>query len=177
MLPRTLLRAQKEYAPRLLDRVREEASLADRERGWLLHVHVLAGKRGLDCDLGVPVVGSGDRDGVDVAARNQIVEVARALHGINGLLLVVASDRTAHVLEAARVEVARRHHARTARAQKTGRVHRAPDASASDLRDVDFAARRILAQHARRHDHRECPRRNCRLQKLSPLHCRLLFAA
>ena len=143
---RTLLRAEQELAVRLRDRGGEETPLADRERGGLLHVDVLAGERGLDRDLRVPVVGRGDRHDVDVRARDEVVEVARAHDGVGGGL-VMTGHELLHPHEAAGVEVTRRDDPRALRAHEPGRIHRAPDATAADLRHVERVARRVRAQH------------------------------
>ena len=151
---RTLLRAEQELAVRLLDRVGEETPLADREGGGLLHIDVLAGERGLDRNLRVPVVGRGDRDDVDVRARDEVVEVARAHDGVGGSLVVARKT--------AGVKVARRDDPRAVGLHESGGVHRAPDASASDLRHVERVARRVRAQYPRGDDGRKGQRRPCR---------------
>ena len=52
----------------LLDRLGDLAGLVDRVGHRLFAVDVLAGLHGVDRHLGVPVVGRGDQDGVDVLA-------------------------------------------------------------------------------------------------------------
>ena len=158
---RTLLRAEQELAVRLRDRGGEETPLADREGGGLLHIDVLAGERGLDRDLRVPVVGRGDRDDVDVGARDEVVEVAHADDGVGGSLVVAGHDLL-HSRKTAGVKVARRDDPRTVGLHESGGVHRAPDASAADLRHVERVARRVRAQHPRRDDGGKGQRRPCR---------------
>jgi hypothetical protein len=40
-------------------------SFFDSARQWLLHVNVFARSQGIDCDSGMPVIGSRDDDGVE----------------------------------------------------------------------------------------------------------------
>ena len=70
-----LLRADLHDAVGLLGDLAELLPLVDRERERLLAVDVLAGLHGVDADLGVPVVGRADDDGVDVLAVEDLAVV------------------------------------------------------------------------------------------------------
>src|SRR5262245_24937999 len=61
--------------------------LGDGQAERLLAVDVLAGLAGVDGDQGVPVVGHGDDDGIDVLAVEQLAVVADGERGLAGLLL------------------------------------------------------------------------------------------
>jgi hypothetical protein len=70
-----LLGADLHDAARLLGDPAERLALVDRQRQRLLAVDVLARLHGVDADLGVPVVGRADDDGVDVLAVEELAVV------------------------------------------------------------------------------------------------------
>ena len=70
-----LLGADLHDAARLLGDPAEHLALVDRQRQRLLAVDVLARLHGVDADLGVPVVGRADDDGVDVLAVEELAVV------------------------------------------------------------------------------------------------------
>ena len=61
----------------------------DRQRQRLLAIDVFVRLHGLDGDLGVPVVGGGDDDGVHVG----VVEDVAVLHGAAGVRALDDLDR------------------------------------------------------------------------------------
>jgi hypothetical protein len=60
----------------LLDHLFDELAFVDGQRERLLAVDVFSGEHGLDGDLGVPVVGHGDHDRVDIFAVEDFAVVA-----------------------------------------------------------------------------------------------------
>jgi hypothetical protein len=90
-----LLRADLDDAPVPAGDVEHPAALAGEERDRLLDVDVLAGGAGHHGHQGVPVVGRGDRDDVDVLAVEDaadVLDVLRLAGRVLELLLVAAGD-------------------------------------------------------------------------------------
>src|SRR5205823_8912247 len=67
-------------------RLDHAAALGDAKRQRLLDVDVLAGLAGVDGHQGVPVIGSADDDGVEVAAFEKLAVVAESLRIAANLL-------------------------------------------------------------------------------------------
>ena len=125
---RSLHRARLQHAPVRVDLPQENERLVDIVRQRLLAIHVLPAAEGRHGDHGVPVVGRGDRDGVDVLAARDLAEVVicRALAAAPRLLGVVLDDAPLGVVAAGRVHVANRQDLRVAPeepAQKSSVLH------------------------------------------------------
>ena len=107
------LAARLQHAPILAYRGDQDATLADRQRQWLLQVDVLAGLGGVDADQRPPVVGRGRGDGVDILALQQLAVV---------LVDVLGPDRLGNRLCPRQVDVGDGRHAATALALVGGHV-------------------------------------------------------
>src|SRR4029077_4764790 len=70
-----LLGADLHHAFCLLGDLTELFSLVNCQRERLFAVDIFAGAHGVDADLGMPVVGRADDDGVDILAVNQLAVV------------------------------------------------------------------------------------------------------
>src|SRR5262249_49931174 len=109
---RPLLTADLEDAPGAVHGIAERAALADRERGRLLQIDVLARLHRVDSNDRVPVIGGADDHCVDVGTWEQLAIIAvrrDAVVGLAGLLGVVAVDELFGILHAVGVEIAGRH--------------------------------------------------------------------
>ena len=74
--------------PALRDGVAQQLAFADVVRARLFDVHVLAGFERQERDGHVPVIGRGDRDGVDRAVVENAAEIGDALRAAGQLLSV-----------------------------------------------------------------------------------------
>lgn len=63
---RIVASADLEHASGLLDHFFDQLVFIDRQRQWLFAVYVFAGQHRFDSDLGVPVIGRRDHDGINV---------------------------------------------------------------------------------------------------------------
>ena len=89
------LRAHLAHAPELAGPLRHHASFLDGVTARLLDVDVLTGLHRPDAHQGMPVIGRGDRDDVDVFAIEDaadVLDVLRLAGGVLELLLVAAGD-------------------------------------------------------------------------------------
>ena len=131
-----LLRAGLEHAAGATGDVHHRAALAHGERHRLLAVDVLAGLHGGDGDGGVPVVGGGDEDGIDVGAREEFlvrgVEVQALEGGGAGVPGVAVLDASLHLLRLAAPDVAEGHDLTVIAAEQPTHVVAGDEAVADD---------------------------------------------